>query len=295
MNPDLATAIERSGGVLRRRDHPGLRHAIDAALRRGDLVRLLPGTYATPAAANTLEGRARAACLFDPDAVIGGDAAAWLCGWPLRQPAVPLVYSPHKRRPAEGFVFRRAELPRHLVRNRKGWRVTSLALTALDTSAKDAVEYALRKGASVADLEAALSSTGGRPGNTSRRRRLAEARDGAWSSAERRAHAALRRGRVRGWRANVGVYDRHGERLGVGDLVFDRLGLVIELDGHHHATREASVRDSIRDVDMWCAGWEVIRLGVSILDDPARFTRLVRRIVTSRAHRAVGTPWVVEK
>lgn len=64
---------------------------------------------------------------------------------------------------------------------------------------------------------------------------------------------------------------------------------MIELDGPTHATREGSARDAVRDQDMWCAGWEVIRLGVALLDDPARFTRLVRRIVASRAHREKGT------
>lgn len=288
MNPTLAAVLAASHGVVSRRAHPDLRHAIDAAHRRGELVRLLPGTYATPTVARTLEGRARAVCLFDPDAVIAGDAAAWLSGWPLRQPATVLVYSPHRRRPAAGYEFRRRALPRHLIAKKDGYWVTSRALTALDAppSVKDPTEYALRKGASVADLDRVLASTPRRRGNTARRRRLAQARDEPWSSAERKAHAALRRGRISGWRANVGVYDSYGRRLGVGDLVFGDLRLVIEIDGPTHDSRDGAIDDAIRDEDMWRAGWEVIRLGVDKLDDLTAFIGLVRAIVTSRSERA---------
>lgn len=286
----LAEVLAQAEGVLRRRDHPELRHAIDTAFRRSELVRLLPGTYATPAVAATLKGRARAVCLFDPDAVIAGDAAAWLSGWDLRQPTTVLVYSPHRRRPAEGYEFRRRALPRHLVRRMKGYRVTARALTALDAppSVKDPVEFVLRKGASLEDLERALASTSGRRGNVERRRLLADARDSPWSPAERKAHAALRRGRIRGWRANAPLHDSHGEVLGYGDLVFEGIRLVIELDGPTHDGREGQVKDSGRDLALERAGWEVIRFGVGIVDDSARFTAIVRDIVRSRAHRVRG-------
>lgn len=287
MNPTLAALLDQSHGVIRRRDHPDLRHAIDAAHRRGELVRLLPATYATPTAATTLEGRARAVCLYDPDAVVTGDAAAWLTGFPVREPATIEVTSPHQRRPAAGYEFRRRAIPPHLVRRMTGYRVSSRALTALDASgaAKDPVGYALRKGSSVKDLDLALATTRHRRGNAGRRRKLDAARDNPWSTAESRAHSALRRGRVSGWRANVQLADRDDVPLGKGDLVFLGLDLVIELDGPTHADPERAAVDAARDLALRREGWEVIRFGVAVLDDLPEFVRIVRDIVRTREHR----------
>ncbi|HHU40420.1 MAG TPA: hypothetical protein GXZ45_14215 [Propionibacterium sp.] len=71
MQPDLLAALG-THDVLRRRDHPDLAREVDRAFAAGELVRLLPGRYATPRAAMRLEGRARAVHLLDPDAVVTG-------------------------------------------------------------------------------------------------------------------------------------------------------------------------------------------------------------------------------
>lgn len=290
MNPTLTALLAANHGVIRRRNHREVRHAIDAAHRRGELVRLLPDTYATPAVATTLEGRARAACLHDPDAVVTGDAAAWLTGFPIAQPKDVEVSSPRQRRPAAGYVYRRRAIPPHLVRRMKGYRVSSRALTALDASpaAKDPLGYAMRKGTSVQDLEIALAATRRSHGNGERRERVAAARDNPWSSAERRAHAALRRGRVSGWRANLSLADRDGIPLGYGDLVFPDHDLIIELDGPTHDTPEAAASDAGRDLALRREGWEVIRFGVDVLDDHREFVAIVRDLVRTRGHRRHG-------
>ncbi|HHU39913.1 MAG TPA: DUF559 domain-containing protein [Propionibacterium sp.] len=76
----------------------------------------------------------------------------------------------------------------------------------------------------------------------------------------------------------------------MSDLVFQRIGLVIELDGPTHDSREGSRSDASRDLELRRAGWEVIRFGAAIVDDPKRFAAIVRDIVASRADRDRRTP-----
>ncbi len=291
MHPQLDEQVKRSRGIVRRKDHPDLHNAIDAAVRRGDLVRLLPGLYATPSVAATLEGRARAVGLFDPDAVVTGLAAAALTGWDVRRPGVLTVASPHAHRPAAGFTFERRSIPRQLTRRMDGFRATARVLTALDVydATTDAIEYAQRKNVAPADVARTLTLTRGRRGNVARRRLADQSRDNAWSPVERRAHARLRRARISGWKANAALFDAAGTLLGYGDLVFEQIGLVLELDGAPHRDRETQQRDTARDLALRRAGWEVIRFGAALVeDDPARFVAIFRDVVESRRGRGRG-------
>ena len=69
-------------GVVARRDHPELDTTLRYLVRRGDLVRVLPGVYATPDRATSPKTRVRALKYFDSDAILVGAIAAQLSFWP---------------------------------------------------------------------------------------------------------------------------------------------------------------------------------------------------------------------
>lgn len=294
MDPDLAAALDAGNGLLRRREHPHLANKVDVALRRRRLAALLPGIYCRAEEASSLVLRGRAACLADPDAVIVGPAASVLSGTgpALDPPELVTVASLRLRAPRVGYRWERRLVPPGLVRRVGGVRVATRPLLALDEASTrpDAVEEALRTGVSASSLVTALSLTPGRRGNRARRRRVGGAVDGAWSAAEARAHAALRRARIAGWRANVGLWDRRGEvKLGYGDILFGEVGLVVEIDGAQHTTAEARRQDAARDLAMARAGWEVVRIPATlVMRTPGEFVAIVRDLLATRAGRASG-------
>jgi len=289
MNPELASALEAAQGVVRRREHPGMRHALDAALQRGELIAVLPGVYAAAADAAGFVTRARAACRVDPDAVVVGEAAAFVLGWVPAEPPEVTVATLRLRTPCRGFRWERRRIPAGLHRVHDGYRIATKAMTALDltTNREDALELALRKGVTPAELTRALALTPHRRGNADRRRQVTQTSEQPWSPAERKAHAALRRARISGWQANRALYDRRGEvRLGYGDLVFAAYRLVIEIDGDTHRTSEGWSRDAARDLALARAGWEVVRIPASVvLRSPKEFVAIVRELLDARAAR----------
>jgi len=69
----------------------------------------------------------------------------------------------------------------------------------------------------------------------------------------------LRNGRITGWAANVEIRDADGF-IGIGDIVFDILKLVVEVDGWaFHTTPERFQRDRGRQNRLVAAGWTVLR------------------------------------
>lgn len=289
MDPHLVTALASGHGALARRDHPGLRGPIDTALRRGRLVALFPGVYARASEARRLAVRARAACLADPDAVVTGAAAAILAGRDnLPYPERIAVASHSLRRARPGFTFERRRIDASLVRTVDGVRLTTRALTALDLAVErgDAeLDDALRRGAEPAELKRALALSAGRRGFGSLRKPVEDLRDRPWSIREREAHCLLRDAGIEGWVANRAVYDLRGETLlGYGDLLFDGVGLVIELDGASYHPDPAA--DAARDLRFARAGWEVVRLGEGLVrKEPAEFVAVVRDLLRTRERR----------
>lgn len=287
MHPDLIPLVAGTG-VVSRRSHPHLRHQIDAAVKAGELVAVLPGSYARPAVAGFLVVRARAVHHRDPDAVVTGPAAAHLLGWSVPYPQQMVVVTQRHPAPVAGIRWERRPAGRTPSRRHDGYRIASKAMIALDLcdTVDDALELALRHGVTREDLEATMAQSRWRAGNKARRAQLEAARDEPWSPLERAAHAHLRRGRVRGWQANRAIRDRSGELLGYGDLVFSHLHLVLELDSlEHHNHRR--LEDAARGLRCARAGWEVIRLSSQlVLRTPHEFVATVRDIVATReAHQ----------
>ncbi|TBT88733.1 DUF559 domain-containing protein [Propioniciclava sinopodophylli] len=112
-------------------------------------------------------------------------------------------------------------------------------------------------------------------------------RDRPWSRLECAAHVLLRDAAITGWRANRAISAGPGDRIGYGDLVFEDLWLVVELDGvgHHSADGDAA-RDRARDLRMARLGWEVLRLGSAVVfKTPQEFVAIVRDVLRTRERR----------
>lgn len=60
---------------------------------------------------------------------------------------------------------------------------------------------------------------------------------------------------------DVEIYDEHGRRIGISDAVYREAGVIVEVEGRHHATDD---RQWHRDLDKYAAlaaaGWEVVRV-----------------------------------
>jgi len=290
VHADLRQALDLGGGVIARRAHPGLRHALDWAVRRRELVSVLRGVYATPADASTLLIRARAAVLRDPGCVVVREIAAVLMGWrEIAEPADLQVASTHLRE-HPGFRIERRTVPRRLARRVDGVLVTGRALTALDlvdTRGSEAIDNALRRGVTLAELNMAVDMVPHRRGHLMRRRLIADSGGRPFSRAERRAHQLLRAAGIDGWVGNREFRDADGYVIAVGDLVFEALRMVIEIDGRQHLQPEVILRDRARDLWLGTQGWPVHRIEAgTVLHDPVTFVRLVRDLIAGR--RAAG-------
>ena len=295
VHPDLRKALGRGGGVVARLAHPELRHALDWAVRCRDLVPVLYGVYATPDDATTLLTRARAASLRDRRCVVVRESAAALLGWREFPEPADLQVASTRLRERPGFRVERRAVPRRLARRVDGVLVTSRALTALDlvdVHGPGAIDDALRRGVSLADLSQAVNLVPHRRGHLARRRLIAESGGRPFSPAERRAHTLLRAAGVVGWVGNREFRSADGFVVSVGDLVFEEWGMILEIDGRQHLQPEAILRDRARDLWLGTQGWAVYRVEAGmLLHDPVAFVRLVGDLLAGRSlalHRGSG-------
>lgn len=255
-------------GILSRRLHPALIGRIDAAVKRGELVPLLPGTYAQTA---TFEPLILAVADWDPDAVFTGSAAARLTWWPeVNDETVRAVTRRRPRRAVKGTALSQTPIAEDLIWLRRGLRVQNPAASTLDLAraiGPDAIDEALRRRVTtVTRLQEALFLMAGRPHNASLARWLRVSRDEAWSALEREAHAILRRARITGWKGNYFI--RVKGRTYYADLAFPGARIAVELDGwRYHSDRASFVSDRRRDVALRLAGWTVLRFTAQSLEE----------------------------
>lgn len=207
-------------GILSRRLHPALIGRIDAAVKRGELVPLFPGTYAP---ARSFHSLVAALADWDPNAVLMAASAARLSWWPNLDD--DLVRAATTRRPVRrvpGTKLSLIPIPAELVAERGGLRIQHPAASTLDLAREigpAAIDEALRRRAvSLGELRDAFELMTWRTGNPQLAAWLRASRDGAWSHLERDAHALLHAARITGWKANYEVRARG--RLHFIDVAF---------------------------------------------------------------------------
>lgn len=280
---DEINRLVATQGVIARPDHPELDTTLRYLVRRGTLVRVLPGVYAASDQAASPRTRVRALRCFDPDAILTGAIAARLSFWPeLRVETIECAVR-HSRSPQPGYCFSRRQIPPELVICRGGIRYTSPALTALDLCARlggEAIDQALRSRATtLAHLHRAMKLTAARVGNRTRRQLLLDSRDEPWSEAERLFHRLLREAGITGWKANQPVA-LNGSTCYV-DVIFRKMKLAIEIDGRlFHTGAEVFETDRWRQNLLILDGWCVLRLTWTMIEEqPETVLAMVRKAI----------------
>jgi very-short-patch-repair endonuclease len=269
--------------VIARRDYPEIATLIDYAVRKRELIRVLPGVYARRETAGHWRTIASAVSLWDPAAVIVGETAAALTFWETVQPDTVEVATARRIPPRPHVVLRRRHIPPELIEVRAGIRYSTADLTAVDlihTHGSGVIDVALRsRMVTLAGLHRALELTSGREGNAERRRVLIDSRSEPWSALERLAHRQLRAAGIGGWKANVPIVC--GGHAFHQDIAMTRSRLSIELDGYEsHCSREAFENDRRRGNYLALAGREVLHFTwLMMRNEPDYFTNTVRTAI----------------
>jgi very-short-patch-repair endonuclease len=212
-----------------------------------------------------------------PDAVASHLTAARALGLPVPAGGPEHATGACGVRSLRDLVVHRVDLPADDVRRtgRDEPAVTTLRRTVLDClrvlpvdDADRLLAWCLPRGVlRREDLRAAVLAGFGRLGTPALLGALRRTAGDALSPAERRMHALLRRGGVRGWTANATVRDAAGV-VGVVDVLFARQRVVIEVDGWAaHGGREAFESDRRRQNRLTNAGYRVLRFTWRDLDD----------------------------
>lgn len=275
MNRELKRILEHHGAVCRRQ-YPKLCGSIDRAVRNGELLPLMTGTYSTAVTFHTLVA---SISMWDPLAVFSGGTAARLTWWPEHRSDGDTVHANTHRcpkRPLSGTKLRQRKVSEELVRVVAGIRVSHPALSVLELAVSEGaavIDEALRRRATtVTSLNWALRLTSGREGNPQLAALLRASRDSPWSALERQAHELLRRARITGWKANYPVQLPRGTVY--LDAAFPGIQVALEFDGwQFHGNHQSFVADRQRDVALRLAGWTVLRFTADSLDALVPTTR----------------------
>lgn len=282
----LRLLIEENAGVITLRQAGDLTGVLRCLVRSGELVRILPGTYATSGEHLT---RLIALSRYAPDAIVTGRSAAALTGWPELAPAVVTAAVPTQLTDQPGFRFTRRRIDPEWVQSSAGIRCTNTFLTAVELIPElggDLIDDVLRahpyRGTWALDrLWQALRAHPDRPGNRAREQFLTDSRDRPWSQAERVAHRLLREAGITGWRTNHHVViDGRSYFL---DLAFPALRVGIEINGYEwHSRREVFESDHARRNAFSLTGWQVLEFTWRMVtDDPERFLAAVLQAIES--------------
>jgi very-short-patch-repair endonuclease len=198
---------------------------------------------------------------FGDLAAASGTSAAWwhqLTTSPPELVEVTVPRNSHGRRRPRTRVLRRDLLSEDVV-ERRGLRVTSLDLTAIEAAVRPGggpalMDRALQQHTELPNLWRTHLLNKGRHGSPRARLYLQAAGDGSRSKAERVFIRLLTQHRITGWTANhpVGGY--------VIDVAFLGSRVAVEIDGWaHHSGPEQFGRDRTRQNALILLGWRVLR------------------------------------
>lgn len=261
-------------------------YAVRRKVRSGQWRRCGSGVYFVDDRPFTAAARLRAAVWGrGPRAVASGLAAAWWLGLMTLEPPVIEVTVPRTAsgRGGPGIAIRRRDLCGDDIFDDRGLRVTGLALTVLEASARRGggpkiMDSALQRRVGLADLQRAHVRNRGRYGATAARRMLLAASGGARSEAERLVVQLLRASGICGWHANykVGPYSI--------DIAFPDQRVAIEIDGWaFHSDQEVFQKDRSRQNWIALQGWQVLRFTwLDITQHPERVLAQIRAAISVR-------------
>lgn len=285
----LEDYLRRHDGVitLAQARSSGLSHsAIQRRVTSGRWRRCATGVYFADDRPFNTAARIRAAVWsHGPSATATGLTAAWWLGLMAVEPGELEVTVPRNShgRGRAGVRVRRRDLAEQDVVEARGLRVTGLALTVLEASARrnggpKIMDSALQRRVGLAELQRAHLRNRGRQGAVAARRMLRAASGGARSEAERLVIQLLRAADFDGWQANypVGRY--------LVDIAFPRQRVAIEIDGWaFHSDQPAFQNDRKRQNWLALQGWQVLRFTwLDVTQHPERVLAEIRAATSAR-------------
>ncbi|HSN42819.1 MAG TPA: type IV toxin-antitoxin system AbiEi family antitoxin domain-containing protein [Propionibacteriaceae bacterium] len=274
-------------GLIRITEHPHRARTIRRMAARGTLTRLLPGVYALKSVAHTLDVRTRAVTLWDPNAIITGDAAAALAFGSTRTVATIDVTRSHWAQLPTGYRCHKGRVPPSERVEGNGTTRTSAAWTAVWMAGHDdgeTIELALRtRRVTPRGLIGICVRMARTPGQRLRRFVVACSQSNPWSAAERLAHRALLDAGITGWFGNWPI--SLGGTTWPIDIAFPKLRLVFEIDGFEfHNDRRTFEWDHEKANRLTENNWTVFRITWQMLQDkPAFLARIRAGMAVARA------------
>ncbi len=258
------------------------------AVRRGLVIRPLPGVIMDGALAGHPGAWLRAVHLWRPDAVLDGRAALASCHVPLPGgegiERIDVRLDHHL--PDRGLLrfHRGTPSPPHRHVTAEATCVHP-AVAVLGCAARvdwEPLFHLFRQRIVTIDEPRAVRAEAARlHGRGPVDQVLRLVRDEPWSMAELELHRLLREARVRGWRANAEIRaDDHDQ---VADLLFDDEHLVVEVDSYSfHGSRDAYEATMRRAARIGRGGWTVLHVTPAMIRvDP----RAVLELICTRLHR----------
>lgn len=257
------------------------RNRIDALRRSGRIRPLLPGVHVAREAPETFGLRVEAAAAWRPGVRFCGSTAARLTWWEDLPDDTVRINARIRHSPATWITGDQRLLSPDLFLplGQAAW-VATPAFSVLDMAAAgdgNAICEALRRGAcTLSDMFETLTLLPRAKGNALRKKLLEESRDEPWSPLEREAHMLLRAAGITGWVTNHEI--RIDQQSYFADIAFPRQRLAVEIDGwKYHSSRASFEWDRIRQNELVCAGWLVLRFTDQTL---AYLQRQVRMLVS---------------
>jgi very-short-patch-repair endonuclease len=263
-------------------------YQIQRRIRAGDWQVVFGSTLSVAGLRITPSIRDRAAQLSVPGSILAGPAAlrTWRIAVPDDRPCLYVGRHGGTRVRGIRLMYETPDPSDVLVY--QGLPATTLGASVVDCLrllpepvAISLVDRALQKGWLCLDeLISRAKARIGRPGAPRLLRLVRLTAGGERAESERRLTSVLRSGRIDGWRANVEICDAAG-LIGVGDVVFERERLVLEMDGWaFHTTPERFQRDRERQNRLTAAGWTVLRFTWrDVTERPDYVVASVRRLL----------------
>lgn len=266
---DLEKVISDQRGLFTREQARGCGYSTYQIRRRrtaGEWRTIVGDVMARAGTPTTPRVRDLAVQLAVPGGVLAGPSAARWYGMEIADSRTYLLIA-QRRKSLPGFRYITGRVADLDVCRIENVYLTSRARTVFDClrllperDSVDLLDRALQKRwITMAELAGRTTAFAGRRGAPRLVRMVRHAAAGTRSEAERLAATLLRRAGIGGWVGNDPIED-HSGLIGVGDLVFRKHKLVVELDGRaHHSSPAQFQRDRERQNRLVADGWTVLR------------------------------------